>query len=184
MSSVRALLSLAILLAMDRSTVRSPTSTIRPPRMSALTLLVTLRVLPSPTKEDLEIEAERRLTVLLSRGEAEVMVASTTPLAALVKVSNFSTIEGMRESLLFSARRERKLETVLSALMALDKVETTVFLSSVDRAGFSRIAGSLASFLTSSFKATREDSVLDKTEDLEAAVYYENDSVSIKTIEN
>lgn len=68
--------------------------------------------------------------------------------------------------------------------MALDKVETTVFLSSVDRAGFSRIAGSLASFLTSSFKATREDSVLDKTEDLEAAVYYENDSVSIKTIEN
>lgn len=171
MSSVRALLSLTILLAMDRSTVRSPTSTTRPPRMSALTLLVTLRVLPSPTKEDLEIEAERRLMVLLSKGEAEVMVASTTPLAALVKVSNFSTMEGMRESLLFSARRERKLETVLSALIAELKVEITVFLSSVDKAGFSRMTGSLASFLTRSFKALRADSVLGRVEDLEAAEY-------------
>jgi hypothetical protein len=60
----------------------------------------------------------------------------------------------------------------LSAWIAEVKVEITVFLSSVDKAGFSRMAGSLASFLTRFFKALRADSVLDREEDLEAAVYY------------
>lgn len=171
MSSVRALLSLAILLETDKSTVRSPTSTMRPPRISGLTLLETFRVLPSPTKEDFEMEAWRRLRVLASRVEAEVMVASTTPLAALVKVSNWSTMEGMRDSLLLSASRPRKLLTVLSALMAVEKVETTAFLSSVERAGFSRMAAILGSSLTRAFRAVREVSAAGRTEDLTAAVY-------------
>lgn len=172
MSSVRALLSLAILFETDRSTVRSPTSTMRPPRISGLTLLETLRVFPSPTKEDLEMEAWRRLRVLLSREVAEVIVASTTPLAALVKVSNWETIEGMRDSLLLSARRPRKLVTVLSALIAEEKVETMVFLSEAERAGFSRMTESLASSLRRALRAFKEDSAAGRAEDLTAAVYY------------
>jgi hypothetical protein len=65
--SLRSLFILAILEETDRSMVRSPISTMRPPLISGLTLGTTLSFWPWPTYCDLETAASRRERVLLSR---------------------------------------------------------------------------------------------------------------------
>lgn len=62
---------LAIFEETDRSMVRSPISTTRPPRISGLTLVTTLSFWPWPTYCDLETADSRREMVLLSRGCAD-----------------------------------------------------------------------------------------------------------------
>lgn len=58
--SVRSLFILASLEDTDKSMVRSPISTTRPPRISGFTSLVTFSFLPGPTYWDLETAASRR----------------------------------------------------------------------------------------------------------------------------
>lgn len=65
--SLRSLFILAILEETDRSMVRSPISTMSPPRISGLTLETTLSFWPLETYCDLLTAASRRERVLLSR---------------------------------------------------------------------------------------------------------------------
>ena len=58
----------AILAETERSMVRSPISTTRPPLISGLTLGTTLSFWPEETYEDLLTADSRRLRVRLSRG--------------------------------------------------------------------------------------------------------------------
>lgn len=58
--SLRSLFSLTILEDTDKSMVRSPISTTRPPRISGFTSFVTFSFLPGPTYCDLETAASRR----------------------------------------------------------------------------------------------------------------------------
>lgn len=88
MASFKALFSLATLEAIDKSTVLSPTSTIKPPKISGSTLLVNLKVLPAPTNLDLVTEASIFFKVLESNSLDEVTTASTIPLCASFKVLN------------------------------------------------------------------------------------------------
>ena len=67
-ASVRSLLSLAILLEIERSMVRSPISTTRPPMREGSTLLETLSFWPVLMKRDLEMAVSRRVMSLGSRG--------------------------------------------------------------------------------------------------------------------
>lgn len=155
----------------ERSTVRSPTSTMRPPRISGLTLLLTLRLEAFLAKEDLLIDAVRALIVLLSRGVADVIVASTIPLAALVRVSNLSATEARIDNLLFSAKTLRKFLTVASPFTAEVMTLTTDSLSLAERAGLERICSILESWERRFLIEERADSVELRVLDLAAAVY-------------
>lgn len=70
-ASLRTLFILAMREETERSMVRSPTSTTRPPIMSELTSLVTLSFLPAPTYWDLLTAASSLARVLLSRACCE-----------------------------------------------------------------------------------------------------------------
>lgn len=141
--SVRSLFILAILLATDKSMVRSAISTMSPPRISGLTLGTTLSVWPVVTYCEFLMAVSRRLIVLLSRGYillvkifratillmfffqrfvspdiqrtvALVTVSSTSPRCAPMSTPNFSATPCSMPNRLFSARVVRRFLTMPS----------------------------------------------------------------------
>ncbi|KAH3682577.1 hypothetical protein WICPIJ_006452 [Wickerhamomyces pijperi] len=172
MASFKAWFNLAILEATDKSTVLSPTSTTKPPKISELTLLVNLKVLPAPTNSDLEMEASIFFKILESNLLAEVTMASTTPLWASVKTLKFLKMDGNKSNLLFSPRTFNKLETEASMEpWDLAKTSTTTVLSSLDKAGLDKNSPILASDSTVCCKEVKDLAADSIDVVLAAAVY-------------
>jgi hypothetical protein len=103
-----------------------------------------------------------------------VTIISTSPREALISSLNFSQTPFKMLSRLYSASVERKFLTV-----SLEPAEpkdfwssaTMALLSASDRVGVLRMAESLESLETTSFKALRALAVGSREEDLTAAVY-------------
>ena len=103
------------------------------------------------------------------------MVKSNSPLAALIRVWNFSQTPSNMPSRLLSASVFKKFLTV--SALSLSPVyfcnSWTIWdLSLVVRVGVVRIRGNFGSFLKMAVKAARDLDVGSKAEDLTAAVNY------------
>lgn len=154
----------------DKSTVLSPTSTIKPPRISGLTSLEIFKDLPDPTNLEPWIAFCNLWMVLESKGFAEMTVASTTPLYAEFKMENCLAMLVKRSNLLFSDKTESKLVTIGSNLRVDETVEMTCFLESRERAGFARMKPNLESLAMASFNFCTDWKVLSTEESFAAAV--------------
>jgi len=104
-------LSLLTRLAALRSTVLSPKSMMRPPRMLSLTLFSTLSVLPLACSDALSAFSIR-WSVADSSGADEVTVTVRRPEWAEVRVKKSVRTAGVRGSRALDERTLRRLEVI------------------------------------------------------------------------